>query len=39
MNIDVKQPATFAIWCFAVTLWAILARIGWELGGRIWAFL
>lgn len=24
-------------WTLGVIVWALVARIGWELGGRLWA--
>lgn len=37
MNIDMKQGAGFALYCVAVLVFAILARIGWEIGAKLWA--
>jgi len=36
MNLDLKQPASFLLWSVAVLVFAVIARLGWELGGRLW---
>lgn len=33
---DLKTPAGFLLWTLGVLVLAIVARIGWELGGRLW---
>lgn len=37
--VDLKQPVTFALWAFGIFVFAIVARIGWEIGGRLLAVL
>lgn len=32
-----QSAAGIALYCFSVFVLAILARIGWEIGGRLWA--
>jgi hypothetical protein len=34
-----QQAGQLALWTLGVLVWAIVARVGWELGGRLWAFL
>lgn len=36
---DSKSPVQFLIWTIAVLAWALVARVGWEIGGRVWALL
>jgi hypothetical protein len=36
---EMKTPVWFLIWAVCVLAYALVARIGWEIGGRIWAFL
>lgn len=32
---DIKSPANFALWALGVFVFAIIARVGWEFGGRL----
>lgn len=34
-----KTPVGFLLWTLGVVVFALVARLGWELGGRVWAFL
>lgn len=34
---DLKSPANFAIWTLGVLVFSLVARIGWEIGGRLWS--
>lgn len=34
---DTKTAAGFVMWTVGTLLLAGVARIGWEIGGRIWA--
>lgn len=36
---DLKSPANIITWTLAVLGWAMVARVGWELGGRIFGAL
>jgi len=36
---ELKTPVHFLLWTVGVLVLALVARIGWEIGGRIWAFL
>ena len=36
---EVRTPAAAAMWVVGVLVLAIVARIGWELGGRLWGVL
>lgn len=36
---DLKSPSTFALWAFGVLVLATVARVGWEIGGRLWGLL
>ena len=32
-----SQPATFALWTVGVLVFSIVARIGWEVGAKLWS--
>jgi hypothetical protein len=32
-----KTPAAFGWWAFNMLCMGIVLRIGWEIGGRLWA--
>lgn len=36
---DTKTPVGFLIWTLGVLAFSAVARIGWELGGRLWMAL
>jgi len=36
---DPKQPLSFIKWIWGVLCLAGVARIGWELGGKLWSLL
>jgi len=36
---DLKTPVGFFMWTLGVLAFALVARVGWEIGGRLWAFL
>jgi len=36
MNLDMKQPVSFLVWTVAILCFALVARIGWEVGGKLW---
>ena len=31
------SAANVALWTLGVLVWAVVARLGWELGGRLWS--
>lgn len=35
--IDYKQPVNFLLWTLAVLAFGIVARLGWEIGGKVWS--
>lgn len=34
---DMKNGASLALWTLGVLVWSGIARIGWEIGGHLWA--
>jgi len=34
---DLKTPVGFIAWTVGVLALALVARIGWEIGGRLWS--
>lgn len=36
MNLSHKEPVSFLLWTIAILAFALVARIGWEIGGRLW---
>lgn len=36
---DLKSGAGVALWVVGVLVLAMVARIGWEIGGKIWGIL
>lgn len=34
---EVKTPAGFALYTIGVLVLSAIARVGWEIGGRLWA--
>ena len=33
---DLKTPVGFLAWTIGVPAFSLVARIGWEIGGKIW---
>ena len=34
-----KSAGSVVIWTLGVLAWSAVARVGWELGGKIWQML
>jgi len=36
-NLNKDTPVAFLVWSLAIFLFAIVARLGWEVGEKVWS--